>query len=557
MRIVKNSNNELLKIKDIEDGVIKSHEYKCINCNRDVIFVSKSSRAVSHFRHKTSSCLLGFSNKKERDTYLCNKMSLFHIGWQELFPSKYLEHKIDNHRADIYIESDNKFNLKLKNNENIFGKDIKKLVIEIQNSSISKKDLISRQKCYQNIDLDRDVLWIFNIENKCELDKIVLFNGSKIYLRLMERQYFQHLLDYTQNIILDLGGKVLFKIKNKVKLDRDIIEVVKITRDSLLQQLGDIISNKLVSNIKNINITYNDYDLETPLKKIKTLPQKNIDTIRYLFYLIVNIPYKYHFNYLDIFEIILLLNRYDKIIYGWTKKLYHKYRRKSEMKFPFGKYKGKLVEDIYLDNPGYIKWLGNEGTSNDKLSSVIDENILAFDQINISDKLDAYNTKNTDRERESLGFSLINEIFKNAFIYKTLENPELSMGINGDYYKNDKWKEKLLIIKNKCHRFITDLDLNCAADYCSICGKIIPLNLLSCKGGGCINCDVELYSQYKQDYLDQKPNFNSEKYKCIVCHDFKDNLVYLLDSYYNYCKDCYYNNENIEKKCILIDSDDE
>lgn len=66
MRIAKNKNNIIIKCQDIENGIVKSHEYYCIRCNNILYFVPESNRNCSYFRHKNNNnnLLLQINNNK-------------------------------------------------------------------------------------------------------------------------------------------------------------------------------------------------------------------------------------------------------------------------------------------------------------------------------------------------------------------------------------------------------------------------------------------------------------------------------------------------------------
>lgn len=205
MRLVKNKDGLIIKCQDIENGIVKSNEYFCNRCNNNVIYVSSSDRNSSYFRHN----IKGLDNckyyKYNNDDFDCNIMSDFHKNWQEIFPNENIEYKIEKdnkkHFADIYISNNTPFNIC-----NIFETCKNNMIIEIQNSAISYETLKERNNYY--IDDDTNLLWIFNIKDKCTIEKIVLFNEILFRIRLNGKHYFTELfkINNKPTILLDNGG---------------------------------------------------------------------------------------------------------------------------------------------------------------------------------------------------------------------------------------------------------------------------------------------------------------------------------------------------------------
>jgi competence CoiA-like predicted nuclease len=299
MRLARNSEGSIIKCQDIENGVVKSNEYYCNKCDNVVFYISGSERNCSHFRHKKDkSCIYYYNNQIGDDCFEANIMSEFHRNWQEIFPNENIEYKIEKnekkHYADIYISYHTTFNIC-----DIFEKNKSNMVIEIQYSAISYTTLYEREKHY--ISDDTNLIWIFNVKDKCEVERVVLFNETIYRLRLKGKHYFTELfkINKTQNILLDNGGLYLYLIINKPEYDKELLQVKKISRKTFLQQ----ISNILGKEIKNVCDTSNNrvkvYDYENTIINIQDISNKNKDQLRYIFYVLETIPFSY-LN--DIFE---------------------------------------------------------------------------------------------------------------------------------------------------------------------------------------------------------------------------------------------------------------
>ena len=235
MRLVKNKEGLIIKCQDIENGIVRSNDYFCNRCDNYVIFVSSSNRNSSYFRHKKQCCNYYKFNNDDNLDY--NIMSDFHKNWQEIFPNENIEYKIEKnnkkHFADIFISYISPFNI-----SNIFENCKNNIIIEIQYSQISYETLKDRTEHY--IDTDTNLLWIFNIKDKCIIEKIVLFNETILRVRLTGKHYFTELFKINNNhkILLDNGGLFLYLVINHPEYDNEFLEVKKISRKIFLQELA-------------------------------------------------------------------------------------------------------------------------------------------------------------------------------------------------------------------------------------------------------------------------------------------------------------------------------
>lgn len=147
-------------------------------------FVKESKKGtLSHFRHlkeKEEEIECEYYSKEKYsiediNNETINKKSEYHNHWQNIFPSENLEYMLyedgKRHYADIYISNEtSSIEINDRNNETIFKNyKVKDLVIEIQHSKISEKALKERTEFYQKNDKNRELIWIFDLENKCKV----------------------------------------------------------------------------------------------------------------------------------------------------------------------------------------------------------------------------------------------------------------------------------------------------------------------------------------------------------------------------------------------------
>jgi competence CoiA-like predicted nuclease len=224
MKIVLNSDNQLVSVDDLNLGLHRSSFYRCPECHEQVIYVSEFDCSFSYFKHYSESRCT-FDGNKFHAKY-ANKMSNFHKNWQSIFPSRCLEVPIGNNYANIYLTRES-FNL----------------VIEIQNSKISYFTLVERQKVYINHNKNRDLLWIFNLQkSNYIIEHIKTYVDDKYRLKFVNGDAsFMHLLNISftrADILLDNEGSNLCWIFNVPNPDLEYIDVTLLDRSKILCVLG-------------------------------------------------------------------------------------------------------------------------------------------------------------------------------------------------------------------------------------------------------------------------------------------------------------------------------
>jgi hypothetical protein len=301
MRIARNSEGSLIKCQDIENGVVKSNEYYCNKCDNIVFYISGSKISCSHFRHqKTNNCIY-YNNQIRDDNIEENIMSEFHRNWQEIFPNKNIEYKIEKnnkkHYADIYISYHNSFNIC-----DIFQENKNNVVIEVQYSVISYYTLYERDNHY--VSDNTNLLWIFDVKDKCEVERVVIFSETIYRIRLKGKHYFTELFKVNNkpNILLDNGGLYLYLVVNKPEYDKELLQVKKVSRKEFLHQISNIIGKEIKHVCDTSNNKVKIYDYESTIMNIQNISNKNKDELRYIFYILESIPFNYFNNKFDEYE---------------------------------------------------------------------------------------------------------------------------------------------------------------------------------------------------------------------------------------------------------------
>jgi competence CoiA-like predicted nuclease len=301
MRLARNSEGYLIKCQDIENGVVKSNEYYCNKCDNIVFYISGSERTCSHFRHQKDKSCIYYSNQFGDDNFEENNMSEFHRNWQEIFPNENIEYKIEKnnkkHYADIYISHHNRFNIC-----DIFQENKNNVVIEVQYSAISYYTLYEREKHY--VSDNTNLLWIFNVKDKCEVERVILFSDTIYRLRLNGKHYFTELfkINKTLNILLDNGGLYLYLIVNIPEYDKELLQVKKISRKVFLQRISNIIGKEIKHVCDTSNNKVKVYDYESTIMNMQNISNKNKDQLRYIFYILESIPFNYFNDKFDEYE---------------------------------------------------------------------------------------------------------------------------------------------------------------------------------------------------------------------------------------------------------------
>ena len=324
-----------ITIKNINKGAPRSSNYTCIHCGNPMLYIPKlleqdkngiwKRKIKAYFRHSNTTCANEGSGR-DRKYRITNIMSEFHKTWQEIFPAKNKEIRTYLETggyciADIRITHAPAFNIQNEEGNNILDKSCTTLTIEIQHSPISMKILEKRDLCYtvENANL----LWIFDLKNNYSIEKIVLFDGCFYRIKLTKTHYFPKLflLEHDVNILLDNGGEWLYQIIKKPILDMEYLETKRVSRVSFLDQLRNIL--RLTPWRRPIVQTICPcYDYETALLKEK-IRTKNLDMIRYTFYLLEKIPSRY-FNIAFVCQMLSVLSDESPIVRGYLHALIEK-----------------------------------------------------------------------------------------------------------------------------------------------------------------------------------------------------------------------------------------
>lgn len=383
MNYVINEKREICKIENIIASGIS--DYKCILCKQKVIFVKESVKNKAHFRHyknnKNVECEFYKKNFTEQDkiyfkNIIKNKMSEFHINWQNIFPKNNIEIKIYDDilqtykRADIYIESI-KINIKDDLGDYIFLDKFNSLVIEIQNSFISENEIIEREYFYKN--KNRQLLWIFNLKNTSYIIEKLSFYCKSIYRIKIKGGYnsFMNLLNkkiiYNNkpNIILDPGNNYLYVIKHDYENNCQFIEFSLMKRSYFLKQLINLDKKEDKEGKFKIDYEINYIAEINKLNKINFMNNiKYIYNIHKCFYIIENLQFKYFYDniynyfinegFIIVGEILSKLSDKNPIIMKLWIDWIEKNIPHFQDKITFGKYKG---ERLYMIDRNYIIWL--------------------------------------------------------------------------------------------------------------------------------------------------------------------------------------------------------
>ena len=530
MFIVKNKDGHHIKITDIENGIVSSNDYLCISCEEKVVYVKQSERAISHFRHYNDSCIEKNNySKNDIENEYNNDMSFFHKNWQFIFPNKYLEYLIKEnnklHRADIFINSKTD-NIQIydNNNELIFDeKNIKNLVIEIQNSRINNTVLQEREDFYRKKDKNRELLWIFNLKKECKLEKIIIFKNIFYRIKLTSfRHDFINLLknkSNKSNIILDNNNEDLYIIRNTPNLDNDYLEVSKIKRNKFLEQISKYIECENITwnyNIDKTKLVLNDYDNSFENTNNKII-NENIDKMKYLFYVLEKIPFLKYCDDIEINYIFSMFYYFSNTNYEIMNK-FHKilklYGKTSNTIMHFGKYKDEYLYNLPYD---YLKWLNKQPQ---KYCSCKNNKIC--NDCNLREKLEEIIWYKFDYQKEL--YDCFYDI--ESFIHETKLDKNNEQ-IYEDWLYNQIDKNYSLII-------------NYISEYIIFNYENVLLNIPNENKISKIN-NIEYIEYYEQKvYLKNilKKLKSDSKINCYYCaeYTYPKNLGY---NHYNICNDCY------------------
>ena len=102
---------------------------------------------------------------------------------------------------------------------------------------------MERTEFYHNEEKKREIIWIFDLKQECEIFEIIttINNMYRIKLKNQNNHVFQHLLkidEFKPIIFLDNNDENIYLIKNKTKLDKDFIDVLKISKNDFLGELS-------------------------------------------------------------------------------------------------------------------------------------------------------------------------------------------------------------------------------------------------------------------------------------------------------------------------------
>lgn len=209
--------------KKIHISEYNEEDVRCLDNPEHKLIAKKGESRTWHYCHKAGiDC-----------TYGSKKMSDFHCYWQRRIQPEYLEIKMKNHRADIFIDG---------------------LVIEVQHSSIDKETIKEREKFYDNM------CWLFDAHD----------------IDVIEQKKFKNLVCYK----LIKGKKDFLKAKKDVYLDfnhRGLMKIIKkkgifiwCQKISLKRIDKKLFKNKLVDGAdKRLDRPF--YDLSSKTTKEETL----------------------------------------------------------------------------------------------------------------------------------------------------------------------------------------------------------------------------------------------------------------------------------------------
>ena len=374
MKYALNDELKYVSAEEISQGSHRSMKYTCPECFSRVFYVSCSERSVCHFKHE-SNCTSG---EVSNHTNYENRMSAFHKNWQDIFPC--VEFRIENNIADIFISSENEFNLFDDDNNQIFKEfNPKSLVIEIQNSYISYQTLFKRQTVYKTS--ERELLWIFNLQKAdIIIERIITYAMDKYIIKFIDGDFsFMNLMnmDSSAYILLDTGSNRLYSIVNK-PIQEEYYEVSIIKRKSLLEQLSSILNHQLEWKMEVCRDIVNVYNYEELYEIIKDEPIQ-IESIRECFHLMESINFKYFMEDCEGFVLVgetlsKLSNKNENVMYTWIEWVM-KNKPDFNDRMSHGKWEGKMLNEIDVK---YLMWINDNFNCKNELERRISA-LLLFD----------------------------------------------------------------------------------------------------------------------------------------------------------------------------------
>lgn len=528
VNIVINGDKKRVHINDIKKGIVISKDFKCSICDKSMSYVKdteyegKNNNMIfreAHFRH-ASKIEEGDCDKKRYKDYTkkditneyINKKSDFHKYWQDMFDTDNLEHKmVENgktHYADIYIENDECINILTNDNEEIFITNPEKLVIEVQHSRISQEKIIERSNFYHNDEMKRELIWIFDLQDKCEINKIITFYETKYRLKILDHNEhdFQNVFKITNFkpiIMLDNNGKNVYYVRDIPRLDQDYLDVIPISRDNIINQLSKYVNKELKweGNLKKNTIKIIDY--ESNVLKMKDIDDNKRNVMRYIFYILEYIKMDRLMNIYNLMEYLyMFLMEYSKNNEK-IKELFKKYlfthrihynskidgKGLAEIEFERLYNIYKRVKDVYelinykkYDLNGALEFLYNKKRDKEEISDIKKNNDLYKDvfeyvrqRIEYYEDLDIDDYKIVDNDKLYFYKYLKNKL--DIMGYNIDNNANIMYSINEEenIYKNINI-EKIKLIKRECNNKSTICKF-CYEDTegVSVCNELLGL----------------------------------------------------------------------------------
>jgi hypothetical protein len=409
-----------IEANQLSNGVLRSNNYFCLFCGKDVSYVSGSKNKMkcrmSHFRHKKEeSCIndsggLSRSDLEKRAEYrVSNKRSTFHAWWQSLFDVKQIEVPFQpdrnhlnvtrRHVADVFLKSDNPIQLTLDNGQHLFKHSKNNLIIEIQHSNISVFDAQNRDTFY-NTD-DQNLLWIIDISHiEHKIERITTLTQDTFRILFPGKQH-NGLINIICNCsrseaVIDTG-KYMFKIANTC-LDIGFCNVLPMSKKGMLEQLcnqGFDVKIELCSeeHYDSQCVCDNERNYKQTITCLGLKHQVDVDEI---FNMIEDIPItclreqcENHagdtfITYVDMIVSWLSIvsqknRRVLSMLQVWAQNVKDVFYCKESLRF--GKHRGVPLSNVPYS---YLKWIVEKDIVNDpNLSNRISE-IIAMNYYNLS-----------------------------------------------------------------------------------------------------------------------------------------------------------------------------
>ena len=175
----------------------KSKGY-CPLCNQEVISKCGNIK-IWHWSHKSNFECDSFKEPE----------SEWHINWKNKFPKECQEVIIGKHRADIRTKN--------------------RLIIELQNSPISSKEIFEREQYYKKM------IWILN--GKTLASNFYFWYQKRSNQKTFNWKWFPKSWSYAKKkIYIDIGNKTLFLIE--ITVDNSFGEGTLLSKDAFIVNHG-------------------------------------------------------------------------------------------------------------------------------------------------------------------------------------------------------------------------------------------------------------------------------------------------------------------------------